>query len=192
MSASVLVNRTRRGVLPTQSSRWRFSQRATGLLWNLTLADAAEKVRVGESGHSQVAITDLGMVPAERLHPKCSYSRSRPFADIAQERQRSFLSTRGDRPVPPCRVVNMVDRHCIVKAPTPCRLARWGCRTCQHLSSQPQPYCLTSSTRRFFARPPSPSFEATGANGPTPLPVSRAAATPCLVTSACTTALARL
>jgi hypothetical protein len=31
-----------------------------------------------------------------------------------------------DRSIPQCCVVNMVDRHCIVKAPTPCRLARWG------------------------------------------------------------------
>jgi len=35
----------------------------------LTFADSAEKVREGDSGHPQVAITDLGMVPAERLHP---------------------------------------------------------------------------------------------------------------------------
>jgi hypothetical protein len=38
----------------------------------LTFADAAEKVRVGKSGHSQVAITDLCSVPAERLHPKAA------------------------------------------------------------------------------------------------------------------------
>jgi hypothetical protein len=31
----------------------------------LTFADAAKKVRDGESGHSQVAITDLGKVSAE-------------------------------------------------------------------------------------------------------------------------------
>jgi len=41
----------------------------------LTFADSAEKVRVGESGHSQVAITGLGKVPAERLHPTAAYSR---------------------------------------------------------------------------------------------------------------------
>ena len=29
-------------------------------------------------GHSQVAITDLGKVPGERLHPKAAYSRCRP------------------------------------------------------------------------------------------------------------------
>jgi hypothetical protein len=44
----------------------------------LTFADAAEKVRYGDSGHSQVAITDLGKVPAERLHSKAAYSRCRP------------------------------------------------------------------------------------------------------------------
>jgi hypothetical protein len=44
----------------------------------LTFADAAEKVRVGESGRSQVAITDLGKVPIERLDPKTTYSRCRP------------------------------------------------------------------------------------------------------------------
>ena len=45
----------------------------------------------------------------------------------------------------------MVDRHCIVKAPTPCRLARWGMPNLSASSlAQPQPYCLTSSTRRFF------------------------------------------
>jgi hypothetical protein len=47
----------------------------------LTFAVAAEKVTVGESGHSQVAITDLGKVTAERLHLKAAYSRCRPIAD---------------------------------------------------------------------------------------------------------------
>jgi len=56
-----------------------FFQRATGLPWNLTFADAAEKVRAGESGHSKTAITDLGKVPAERLHPKAGYSHCRPI-----------------------------------------------------------------------------------------------------------------
>lgn len=51
-------------------------------------------------------------------------------------------------------------------------------------------YCLTSSTRRFFARPDSLSFETVGASGPTPLAVSRAAATRCLACSDRTTALA--
>ena len=46
----------------------------------MTFANAAEKVRDGESGHLQVAITDLGKVPAERLHPKAAYSRCRPMA----------------------------------------------------------------------------------------------------------------
>jgi len=35
------------------------SQRATGLPWNSTFADAAEKVRDVASGQSQVAITGL-------------------------------------------------------------------------------------------------------------------------------------
>ena len=48
----------------------------------MTFADAAEKVRDGESGHLQVAITDLCNVPAERLHPKAAYSRCRPIGDI--------------------------------------------------------------------------------------------------------------
>jgi hypothetical protein len=46
----------------------------------LTFADAAEKVTVGESGHSYVAITDLCKVPAERPHPKAAYARCRPTA----------------------------------------------------------------------------------------------------------------
>jgi hypothetical protein len=48
----------------------------------LTFAEAAEKVRNGDCGHSQVAITDLGKVPAERLHPKAADSRCRPVPDI--------------------------------------------------------------------------------------------------------------
>jgi hypothetical protein len=40
------------------------------------------EIRVGASGHSQVAITDLGKVPAERLHLKAAYSRCRPSADL--------------------------------------------------------------------------------------------------------------
>ena len=51
----------------------------TGLLWNLTFAITTENVCAGESGHSQVAITALGKVPAERLHPKAAYSRYRPL-----------------------------------------------------------------------------------------------------------------
>ena len=38
----------------------------------MTFADAAEKIRVGESGQSQVATTDLGKVQAERLHSKAA------------------------------------------------------------------------------------------------------------------------
>src|SRR5258706_222386 len=61
--------------LPTHCSRRRLSQRTTGLPRNLTFAVAAEKVRDGDSSHSQVAISDLGKVPAERLHLKTTYSR---------------------------------------------------------------------------------------------------------------------
>lgn len=50
----------------THRIRRRFTPPATGLPWNLTLADAAEAVWDGESGRSQVAITDLGKVPAGR------------------------------------------------------------------------------------------------------------------------------
>jgi len=42
-------------------------------------------------------------------------------------------------------------------------------------------YCFTSSTRRFLARPSSAWFEATGASGPKPWALSRAAATPYFV-----------
>ena len=48
----------------------------------MTFANAAERVRDGESGHSQVAITDLGNVPAERLHLNAVYSRCRPKRDV--------------------------------------------------------------------------------------------------------------
>ncbi len=71
----------RRGLETTHRSHRRFSLRATGLPWDLTFADAAEEARNDDSGHSQVAITDLGMVLAERLHPKAAYSRCRPFGD---------------------------------------------------------------------------------------------------------------
>ena len=81
----------RAGQLSTHRSRRRFSQRAAGLPWNLTLADAAEKVRVSESGHSQVAITGLGKVPAERLHPKAAYSRCRPVAAARVPRKRTIV-----------------------------------------------------------------------------------------------------
>src|SRR5262249_52874729 len=52
-------------------------------------------------------------------------------------------------------------------------------------------YCLTSSTRRFLARPSSLSFEATGASGPTPWESSRAAAILYFVVRSFTTASAR-
>lgn len=59
--------------LPTHRSRWLFSGRTAGLPWNLTFADAAAKVRDGDSSHSRVAITDLSKVPPERLHPTAAY-----------------------------------------------------------------------------------------------------------------------
>ena len=55
--------------MSTHRSPGRLSHRASGLPLNLTFADAAEKVRDGNISHSQAAVTDLGMVPAERLHP---------------------------------------------------------------------------------------------------------------------------
>jgi hypothetical protein len=67
-------------------SRPQFFQRATGLPWNLTYTDAPQSVRDGESGHLQVAIKELGKVPAERLHPKAAYSRCRPICDIGLRR----------------------------------------------------------------------------------------------------------
>jgi hypothetical protein len=48
----------------------------------LDFADATEKVSDGDSGHSQVAITDACRVPPERLHPKAAYLRCRPTANL--------------------------------------------------------------------------------------------------------------
>lgn len=67
--------------LPTHCSRRRLFQRATGLLRNLTLARAVEKVSDGDSGRSNVASIDREKIPAERLHPKTVYSHCRPIAD---------------------------------------------------------------------------------------------------------------
>ena len=52
-------------------------------------------------------------------------------------------------------------------------------------------HCLTSSTRRFLARPSSASFDATGAVGPSPAARSLLAATPYLVVRDASTASAR-
>jgi hypothetical protein len=60
----------------------------------LTFADAAEKGGNGDSGHSQVAIIDLGMVLAERLHPKAAYSRCRPKAELRAAEERTRTSRR--------------------------------------------------------------------------------------------------
>ena len=49
------------------------------------------------------------------------------------------------------------------------------------------PYCFTSSTRRFFARPSSLSLEATGADGSSPMALSLAASTPYVAESNCAT-----
>ena len=59
----------------------------------MTFAVAVEKVMVGKSGHSQVSITDLGKVPAERLHPKAAYSSCRPIQTLAAG-ERSAASQR--------------------------------------------------------------------------------------------------
>jgi hypothetical protein len=68
--------------LSTHCSRPRFSQRATGLLRNLTFARAIEKVSDGDSGRSNVASIDREKFPAERLHPKTVYSHCRPKPDV--------------------------------------------------------------------------------------------------------------
>ena len=57
----------------------------------MTFADAAEKVRDGDIGHSQVAITDVSIVPAERLHPKAAYLRKRPIPSNLASTSRSRL-----------------------------------------------------------------------------------------------------
>jgi hypothetical protein len=44
--------------LATHCSRRRFFQRATGLPWNLTFADAAAEFSDSDSGRSQVASID--------------------------------------------------------------------------------------------------------------------------------------
>jgi hypothetical protein len=59
----------------------------------LTFADTAEKCEDGDSRHSQVAIIDLGMWPAERLHSNAAYSHCRPIGAAG-----GFLS---ERPVYP-------------------------------------------------------------------------------------------
>src|SRR5664279_510208 len=66
-------DRNREDRQPTHRSRRRFSRRATGLPWNLTFADAVEKVMDDDSGRSQVATTDPDQIAAERLHPKAAY-----------------------------------------------------------------------------------------------------------------------
>jgi hypothetical protein len=48
----------------------------------LTFADAAEKVRDGDSGRSRLENTDRNKVPAERLHPKAANWRCRPIGDV--------------------------------------------------------------------------------------------------------------
>jgi len=70
------------------------TERVACLSRNLTFADAAEKGRKRDSGHSQVAITDLGMVPVERLHPRVAYSPSRPIAASGPGQDRSLADVR--------------------------------------------------------------------------------------------------
>ena len=54
---------------PTHSTQRRFSQRTTGLPWNLTFAHAAEKVGDDNSGRSHMPTDDRDKFGAERLHP---------------------------------------------------------------------------------------------------------------------------
>jgi len=53
----------------THSIRRRFSQRTTGLPWNLTFAQAAEKVGDDASGCSHMPSGDRDKFAGERLHP---------------------------------------------------------------------------------------------------------------------------
>ena len=68
--------------LPTHRSRREFSQRTTGLPWNLTLAHAAEKVGDGESGHSRVLADDRDQLGVELLDPMVTNWRCRPSTDF--------------------------------------------------------------------------------------------------------------
>ena len=54
----------------THRSRRRFSQRTTGLPWNLIFARAGEEVVDGHSGRSRMPIDYRDNFGAERLHPK--------------------------------------------------------------------------------------------------------------------------
>jgi len=54
--------------VPTQSGRRRFSQRTSGLPWNLTFAHFAHRVGDDDSGRSHKPTDERDKLRAERLH----------------------------------------------------------------------------------------------------------------------------
>ena len=61
----------------------RISLRPTGLPWNLTLANATEKVRDGDSSRLLSASIDREKFRGERLQPDAAYWCCRPKAGAA-------------------------------------------------------------------------------------------------------------
>lgn len=65
---------------PTHRSQRRFSQRTTGLPWNLTFADATKNLSDCDSSRSRMPNDDRDNFGAERLHPMVTMQRCRPDA----------------------------------------------------------------------------------------------------------------
>ena len=69
------------GLQRAHRSQRRFSQRTTGLPWNLTFTDAAKKVSDCDSGRSRMPTDDRDNLGAERLHPMVTNQRCRPVGE---------------------------------------------------------------------------------------------------------------
>jgi hypothetical protein len=64
--------------LPTHRSQRRFSQRTTGLPWNLTFADAAKKGGYCGIGRSRMPTDDRDNFGAERVDPMVTNQQTTP------------------------------------------------------------------------------------------------------------------
>ena len=78
-------------------SQRRFSQRTTGLPWNLTFADATKNVSDCDSSRSRMPNDDRDNFGAERLHPMVTMQRCRPQAVTRRSRFRAAKPNFADR-----------------------------------------------------------------------------------------------
>ena len=159
-------------------------------LFHLTRRSTSGSGRPGVAALICRAVRAMLGCQRQRNPPRRLDSRARAgrglAARLSTEKDPSAVAPRSSTPVSPNGYGRVPTAYLI----TPAEAGGDAGRS-QRTATSADRYCLTSSTRRFFARPGSLSFGATGASGPAPAALSRAGWMPCLPVSSFTTAAAR-